>query len=73
MSVNGGRQTIAYRPFACESLRDKIDLVLLRAFGIDARFANLLRSFVRTVVAVDEDDESRRRYFNSFNGLEVIR
>lgn len=71
VSVNGGRQTIAYRPHACECVRDQIDTILLESAGIDASFVVRLRSFIRAVVAVDETDVRRRRFLEQFNGLEA--
>ena len=66
VSVNGGRQTIAYRPYASESLRDEIDALLLGAFGAAPSFIGSLRTFTRDVVIVDENDETRRRFTNAF-------
>jgi len=66
ISVNGGRQTLAYRPHACEDLREEIDALLLTAVGVAPAFIEHLRAFTRTVVAVDETDERRRRYTNQF-------
>ena len=66
VSVNGGRQTIAYRPHASESLRDEIDALLLGALDVAPSFIEYLRAFTRGVVAVDEDDGTRRRFTNSF-------
>lgn len=42
VSVNGGRQTVAYRPHGSEAQRDRIDALLLRTAGIDAGFAETL-------------------------------
>ena len=66
VSVNGGRQTIAYRPYGSEHLRDEIDSLLLDSLGIAPAFVSYLRSFTRTVIAVDEKDESRHRLTNHF-------
>ena len=66
VSVNGGRQTIAYRPHASESLRDEIDALLLAALGAAPSFIDSLRRFTRDVVAVDENDETRRRFTSAF-------
>ncbi len=59
ISVNGGRQTVAYRPHASDSLRDEIDAALLEALNVAPSFFNYLRAFTRSVVAVDESDDSR--------------
>ncbi|MCH8898935.1 MAG: hypothetical protein IH942_00410 [Acidobacteria bacterium] len=67
ISVNGGRQTVAYRPHASEGLRDEIDRLLLRALDVAPAFIEYLRAFTRTVVAVDEHDETRRRFTNHFS------
>ena len=62
VSVNGGRQTVAYRPHASERLRDEIDALLLGALDAEPSFIEYLRAFTRSVVAVDESDETRRRF-----------
>ena len=62
ISVNGGRQTVAYRPHASESLRDEIDASLLEALDVVPSFIEYLRAFTRSVVAVDESDSTRRRF-----------
>lgn len=59
VSVNGGRTTIAYRPLACDSIRAKIDRVLIEAAGVDISFQEHLGRFIRDVVVVDEADERR--------------
>ena len=62
VSVNGGRQTVAYRPHASDSLRDEIDALLLGALGVAPSFVDSLRAFVRNVIAVDEGDRARVRF-----------
>ena len=59
VSVNGGRQTVAYRPHACESLRDEIDALILGELDVAPSFIEYLRKFVRSVVAVDDNDGTR--------------
>ena len=66
ISVNGGRQTVAYRPHASESLRDEIDAVLLGALDVVPNFIEYLRAFTRSVVAVDESDRMRQRFIGHF-------
>ena len=66
VSVNGGRQTVAYRPHASESVRDEIDALLLGAFDAAPSFIEYLRTFTRAVVAVDESDATRRRFIDHF-------
>lgn len=66
VSVNGGRQTLAYRPHASGAMRDQIDALLLGAIDVAPDFINYLRTFTRAVVAVDEDDETRRRFTSHF-------
>ena len=66
VSVNGGRQTVAYRPHASERLRDEIDALLLGALDAEPSFIGYLRAFTRSVVAVDESDETRRRFNGHF-------
>lgn len=66
ISVNGGRQTVAYRPHASERLRDEIDASLLEALHVAPSFIEYLRAFARSVVAVDESDSTRRRFTGQF-------
>ena len=66
ISVNGGRQTVAYRPYASESLRDEIDALLLETLGVVPSFIEYLRAFTRSVVTVDESDGTRRRFTDHF-------
>ena len=66
VSVNGGRQTIAYRPHASENLRDEIDALLLGALGVAPSFIDSLRTFTRNVIAVDEGDKTRWRFTKAF-------
>ena len=61
ISVNGGRQTVAYRPHASESLRHQIDALLLGMLGITPSFIEWLRTFTHDIVAVEGRDETRLR------------
>lgn len=65
VSVNGGRQTIAFRPLSCERERDAIDEILIRAVGLPDSFIRTLRDFVRRTVVVDEMDD-RRSHLKSY-------
>ena len=67
VSVNGGRQTIAYRPHASEDLRDEIDALLLDALDIAPSFNEYLRAFARRAVVVDENDGTRQRFASPFH------
>ncbi len=67
VSINGGRQTVAYRPHACEGIRDEIDTLVLGALGVSPTFIEYLRTFTRNVVSVDEDEEARRRFTSHFS------
>jgi hypothetical protein len=58
-SVNGGRQTVAFRPLACNDERDAIDTILVKAAGLKEVFVTELRSFVRENAVVDSTDERR--------------
>lgn len=60
VSVNGGRQTISYRPYGSGDVRDEIDALLLHALDIAPSFGSYLRSFLRQTVTVDERDPRRR-------------
>lgn len=72
VSLNGGRETIAYRPLACEKERDEIDKVLIEAAGLDASFADELRQIIRSTVIVDETDARRRTVQAHFQRTESI-
>lgn len=60
VSVNGGRQTVSYRPYGSDDVRDEIDALLLDALGLAPSFGAYLRSFARRAVTVDERDPRRR-------------
>jgi hypothetical protein len=65
VSLNRGKQTIAYRPLACEKERDAIDDILLDVARLPKRFKSTLREFVKNIVVVDENDV-RRSHLKSF-------
>jgi hypothetical protein len=67
VSVNGGRQSVAYRPLACEVERNQVDSILLEALGIPAEFEAELVKFVRKVVIVDESDTRRNSVRSHFH------
>ena len=67
VSVNRNRQTVAYRPHASEGLRDKIDSLLFEALDLGSAMIERLRAFTRTVVVVDENDETRQRLTSQFH------
>lgn len=71
VSLNSGRETIAYRPLACECERDAIDALLLRAAGLDKAFAIELRDFVRATVTVDQTDGRRTHLLKHFTTTEL--
>ena len=54
-SINGGRQTIAYRPDASHRVRDEIDSLLLGALGVDPSFGEYLRDFTTAAVAASKE------------------
>lgn len=56
VNVNGGRQTVAFRPYKCDKLRDAIDAVLLASAGLDSQFLRYLQQFVRSVINADMTD-----------------
>jgi hypothetical protein len=70
VSVNGGRQTIAFRPLSCERERDAIDEILIRAVGLPDSFIRTLRDFVRRTVVVDEMDDRRSHLKSYFRFVE---
>lgn len=51
VSVNGGRQSIAYRPCSNSGPRDQIDKVLVKRLGLPENFASFLRTYTNAVVA----------------------
>ncbi|HZR20788.1 MAG TPA: N-6 DNA methylase [Verrucomicrobiae bacterium] len=67
VSVNGGKQTIAFRPLALNQERDAIDKLLIEAAALPATFAGALSDFVLNTVVVDPTDKRRQHlqaYFN---------
>jgi hypothetical protein len=70
VSLNRGKQTIAYRSLACEKERDAIDDILLDAAKLPKRFKSTLREYVKTVVVVDENDHRRNHLRSLFDKLE---
>lgn len=71
-SVNGGRQTVGFRPLACNVERDAIDTILAKAAGLKEEFVIELRSFVQKNAVVDSTDERRnhmkKHFAESING-----
>jgi len=66
VSLNGGKQTIGFRPLACHEERDVIDAILLKTMGIDGRFASELRRFVQENAVVDSADQRRNHVTKHF-------
>lgn len=60
-SVNAGKRTMSFCPFACVRELDIIDGILLRKLGIDLGFRDELQHFISMNVIVDPEDESRKR------------
>ncbi|MBI2865407.1 MAG: SAM-dependent DNA methyltransferase [Chloroflexi bacterium] len=67
VSLNRGRQTIGFRPLACDEEREAIDTVLSRAAGLDDRFLAELRRFVKENAVVDSADERRYHVTQRFS------
>jgi hypothetical protein len=65
-SVNGGRQTVGFRPLACNEDRDAIDTILAKAAGLKEEFVTELRSFVQKNAVVDSTDERRNHMRKHF-------
>jgi hypothetical protein len=59
VSVNGGRQSIAYRPTRLAATRRKVDRILLAAAGIEEQFERELSDYLRNAVLVDAHDKER--------------
>jgi hypothetical protein len=70
VSVNKGKQTIAYRPLTCEKERDVIDDVLIDAARIPKRFRQALKAFVQAAVVVDDADGRRQHLKSLFDAKE---
>lgn len=66
VSVNKGKTTFAFRPLACENLRDEIDSILMKAADLPSSFQDALRSFIRDVVVVDKTDLRRNHAMEFF-------
>lgn len=67
-SLNGGKQTIGFRPLACNEELDAIDDLLIRTLGLPDSFAEELRLFVRNNAVVDMEDQRRhhvQKYFSA--------
>jgi hypothetical protein len=59
VSLNGGKQTIGFRPLHCNEERDEIDTLLIRAAGLTSGFVEDLKSFVLNNTVVDSRDRRR--------------
>ena len=70
ISLNKGKQTVAYRPLTLEKERDAIDDVLVTAAKLPKRFKQMLRSFVIDAVVVDDTDTRRRHMRSLFDAKE---
>jgi hypothetical protein len=66
VSVNGGKQTIAFRPLALNQERDAIDQILIQAVGLPSAFAGELCDFVLQTVVVDPSDRRRQHLQDYF-------
>lgn len=66
VSVNGGRRSIAFRPFGSEAERDVIDSALIDAANLPTTFLQVLDEFVRHTVVVDPTDRTRRHLNHLF-------
>ncbi len=65
-SVNGGRQTVGFRPLACNEERDAIDTILAKAAGLKEEFVTELRLFVQKNAVVDSTDKRRNHMSKHF-------
>ena len=55
VSVNGGRQSVAYRPHGSDPLREAIDKLLLATLRVPSTFVHYLSAFTRASVTVNPD------------------
>ena len=65
-SINRGRQTVAFRPLACNEERDAIDTILAKSAGLKGEFVTELRSFVQRNAVVDSTDKRRNHVKKHF-------
>jgi hypothetical protein len=68
VSLNGGKQTIGFRPLACNDELNAIDSLLIRKVGVPAEFSEELKSFVHNNAVVDMEDHRRnhvQKYFSA--------
>lgn len=72
VSVNRGRQTVAFRPLACTEERDDIDRTLVQSAKLPLGFVHTLRSFVERVVVVDAGDHRRNHLKEYFSTSEAM-
>lgn len=72
VSVNRGRQTIAFRPLACDRERDEIDAILLEAAALPSSMLDVFRSFVISTVMVDHTDARRQHLISHFQRIETV-
>ena len=73
VSVNRGRQTVAFRPLACTNEREEIDQILVKAAKLPKSFVHTLRAFVEHIVVVDSADMRRSHLKNFFKSPEVCK
>ncbi|MBS1809218.1 MAG: SAM-dependent DNA methyltransferase [Acidobacteria bacterium] len=66
VSVNGGRQTIGFRPLTCYKERNCIDEILAASANLDKQFTFDLRQFVQENAVVDSTDGRRNRIMQHF-------
>lgn len=66
ISLNGGRQTVGFRPLTCHEERNGIDEILVTAARLDERFTLELRRFVQDNAVVDSTDERRNHVTQHF-------
>jgi len=71
VSVNAGKQTIAFRPLALNEERDPIDRILIEAAGLPPGFAGELCDFILQTVVVDPTDRRRQHLQAYFNEEEI--
>ena len=71
VSLNGGRQTIGFRPLRCHGLRDRIDAILSSSADLATTFSEEIRQFVQTNAVVDSTDERRNHVAKHFDKITV--
>jgi len=64
--INGGKQTISFRPELSSEERNEVDSILASVAGIPEKSVKELDEFVRRMVVIDEADKRRVHLLEHF-------